>query len=401
MIKKISIDELKPGMEVVQLTSEMWKHLPYLYAEAGIIESAEEVARLKEQGYRQVFIEVEELFGLSDEERLDQLISGCEGKAGQKARTPFDKAIKEATITYEQAMGLAMQITSDVKLGRKVDFDTALETASTIVESAMSNPDTLVCLTQLSSFDDYTYTHSINVAAIAVVFGEYIGMSKKELALLGIAGMMHDLGKTEIPARIISKPGRLTKVECEEMKRHPGYGRTILQRNSDIPVRVLEAVRAHHEKYNGTGYPDGLTRKEIPAFARILCLADIYDALTSDRCYRDAILPNKALGVMYGMRDQDFDPVEIQLFIKCLGIYPSGSFVRLNTGDFALVFETNATEPLYPKIRIVMDKNMQPIKARDVDLRAEPKGNGGAIEIIECADPSIYRKNLMSYLTRN
>ena len=244
-------------------------------------------------------------------------------------------------------------------------------------------------------------THSINVAAIAVVFGEFIGMSREELTLLGIAGMMHDLGKTTIPARIISKPGRLTKSECEEMKRHPGYGRTILQRNSDIPVRVLEAVRAHHEKYNGSGYPDGLTRKQIPAFARILCLADIYDALTSDRCYRGAILPNKALGIMYGMRDQDFNPTEVQLFIKCLGIYPAGSFVRLNTGDFALVFETNGREPLYPKIRIVMNKEMRPIEARDVDLTEQPSGVNGGIEILECADPSTYRQTLMSYLTRN
>ncbi|MCJ2166290.1 HD-GYP domain-containing protein [Pseudodesulfovibrio sp. S3-i] len=401
MIKKIAIADLKPGMEVVQLSSEMWQHLPYLYADPGIIESEEEVTRLQELGYRQVFVAMKNDSDLSDEERLDLLITGCADVQRPKPRRPFDEAIRSAAITYEDAMGLAMRLVSDAKLGKKVDFTTAMETASSIVESALSNPDTLVCLTKLSNFDDYTYTHCINVAAIAVVFGDYIGMSREELTLLGVAGMMHDLGKTAVPARIVTKPGRLTKPECEEMKRHPGYGRTILQRNSDIPPRVLEAVRAHHEKYNGSGYPDGLTRKEIPAFARILCLADIYDALTSNRYYKDAIPPNKALGIMYGMRDQDFDPTEIQLFIKCLGIYPSGSFVRLNTGEYALVFETDAFKPLYPKIRIVMNKSMKPIDAKDVDLKDQTSDNGETIEIVECADPSAYRRELMTYLTGN
>nr|WP_287411180.1 HD-GYP domain-containing protein [Pseudodesulfovibrio sp.] len=398
MIKKIPINELKQGMEVVELSSEMWKHLPYLYAHPGIISSVEEVARIKAEGYQQVFVKTENSDGQSDEERLDHLIRQREETPLSTPRTPFSEAIKTASVTYESAMTYAMRIVNDAKLGRKIDYDTAVETASAIVDSAVSNPDTLVCLSKLSSFDNYTYTHCINVAAIAVVFGEFIGMSRDDLILLGTAGMMHDLGKTTVPSRIVNKPGRLTKFECEEMKRHPVYGRTILSKNRAIPSKVLVAVRAHHEKFNGTGYPDGLTRKDIPAFARILCLSDIYDALTSDRCYKHAILPNKALGIMYGMRDQDFDPTEIQLFIKCLGIFPSGSFVRLNTGNYALVFESNAQQPLYPKIKVIMDKQMRPIKAWDIDLSTQNPEAPDSVEITECADPSDYRQNLMEFM---
>ena len=400
MIKKISVQDLKPGMEVVQVAKEMWHHLPYLYAEPGIIESEDEVARLIKLGYKEAFVASDEDDGLSDEARLDRLIAGREHDREEPPRTPFGQAIASAQVTYEDAMAHAMQIARDAKLGRKMDYAASLETAGAIVESAVSNPDTLVCLAKLSEFDDYTYTHSINVAAISVVFGEYIGMSREELVLLGVAGMMHDLGKTTVPSGIINKPGPLNKAEREEVRRHPEYGCHILQRNSEIPDRVMKAVLHHHERYNGSGYPDGLTRKDVPAFARILCLADVYDALTSDRCYKNAILPNKALGIMYGMRDQDFDPVEVQLFIKCLGIFPAGSFVRLNTGEYALVFETNSHEPLNPKIRIIMDEEMKPIHTRDVDLTAQP-GGAGNIEILECADPSAYRKNLMNYLTRN
>lgn len=394
MIKKISIDELKPGMEVIKLSSEIWLHLPYLYMEPGVIESTEQVARIKAEGYQYVFVQTE-TSDESDERRLNELLAANDQGPVRKERVPFAKAIDEAQITYESAMSYAMQIVNDVKLGRKMDYETALETASAIVESTFKNPDTLVCLSKLSAFDDYTFTHSINVAAISVVFGEFIGMSREELTLLGMAGMMHDLGKTTLPSSIINKPGLLTEAEYEEMKRHPIYGRSILENSNHFPAKVLEAVRNHHEKYNGTGYPDGLSHKDIPPFSRILCLADIYDALTSDRSYKNAVAPNKALGIMYGMRDQDFDPQEIQLFIKCLGIYPSGSFVKLNTGDYALVYESNSDKPLFPKIKIVMDKNMRPLKARDVDLATQDEG----IEILDCADPSNYRHTLASYLT--
>ncbi|WP_319541766.1 HD-GYP domain-containing protein [uncultured Pseudodesulfovibrio sp.] len=398
MIKKISIDELEQGMEVVELSSEMWKHLPYLYTDPGIIESSEQIATIKKDGYQQVFVKVDNADGQSDEKRLDALLQREDTPLGT-VRTPFSEAIQTASVTYESAMSYAMRIVNDAKLGRKIDYESAVETASAIVDSAVSNPDTLICLSKLSSFDNYTYTHCINVAAIAVVFGEFIGMSRDDLILLGMAGMMHDLGKTTVPGPIVNKAGRLTKYEYEEMKRHPAYGCSILSKSTSIPTKVLKAIRLHHEKFNGTGYPDGLKRKDIPAFARILCLADIYDALTSDRCYKNAILPNKALGIMYGMRDQDFDSTEVQLFIKCLGIFPSGSFVRLNTGNYALVFESNPKQPLYPKIRVVMDKQMHPIKAMDIDLANQIPDEFGSVEIMECADPSGYRQNLMEFMT--
>ncbi len=402
MIRKISIDDLKPGMEVVKLSSEMWEHMPHLYARPGVIQSQEQVARLKEEGYRQVFVQIPgENKGLTDEQRLDQLIADRDAIPPYKEREPFARAMRSTNVTYESAMSCAMRIVNDAKLGRKMDYQAAVDTASAIVDCAIRNPDTLVCLSKLSAFDDYTYTHSINVAAIAVVFGEYIGMTREELVDLGMAGMMHDLGKTSVDQRIVNKPAKLTADEFAEMRKHPAYGVALLKASRDIPQRVLEAIRLHHEKYNGSGYPGGLTRKDIPAFARIICLADIYDALTSNRCYRDAILPNKALGIMYGMREQEFDPLEIQLFIKCLGIFPSGSLVQLNTGDYAVVRESNPGKPLSPRIRVILNKSMHPVRARDVDLAQAAEPGEPALEIIECADPGVYKKNLLSHMTVN
>ncbi|NDV19661.1 DUF3391 domain-containing protein [Pseudodesulfovibrio sp. JC047] len=394
MIKKIAINELTVGMEVVALSSSPWKHQPYLYAVPGVIESEDAITRIKKSGFQQVVVRTEDVEALADSTTLNTLLHHT-ASADSVQRAPFSEAIKTTRVTYESAMAYAMKIINDVKMGRGIDYETALETANAIVDSAISNPDTLICLSRLAAFDEYTYTHSINVAAIAVVFGEFIGMSRDDLVMLGLAGMMHDLGKTSVPTGIVHKNGRLSRFECAEMQRHPEYGYAILSRNTAIPHKVLEAVRAHHEKCNGSGYPNGLTRQDIPAFARILCMADIYDALTSDRCYKKGVLPNKALGIMYGMRDQDFDSVEVQLFIKCLGIFPAGSLVKLNTGDFALVFESNADRPLCPKIKIIMDHTMRPVTPWDLDLANQSSGKTPPVEIKECADPSKYRDTLL------
>jgi len=400
MIKKVPIDELKPGMEIVKLNSELWDHMPFLYTEPGIIKSKSQISRIREEGFLHAFIDIANPAGETDEKRLDHLISKREHTPPKKARTPFVREIEVATVTYENAMTHAKRIVHDAKMGRKVDYDASVATVSDIVDSAVRNPDTLLCLSKLSSHDSYTYAHSINVSAIAVVFGEYLGLSRPELVHLGISGMMHDLGKTAVPSQIINKTGRLTTDEFDEIKRHPQHGYDILKKHEEMPDEVLEAVRAHHEKFNGSGYPNGSARKNIPGFARILSLADVYDALTSDRSYKDAILPNKALAIMYGMREQDFDPLEVQLFIKCLGIFPSGSLVKLNTGSYGVVYESNPTLPLMPKIKIILDEDLRPIPSELVDLAAQQAVGEDNLEILECADPAGYKLNLKPYLTR-
>lgn len=397
MIKKISIDELKPGMTVVKLSSEVWEHLPFLYSNPGIIKSAAHIKQIKAEGYKQIFVE-SKVPSEPLEKRLDKMLTAKTPPT--KERVPFEQEIRIAEMAYENAMLHARRIINDAKLGRKMDYEASVQTVDAIVDSAVRNPDTLLCLSKLSKYDDYTYGHCINVSAISVVFGEFLGLDKEELTMLGVAGMMHDLGKTAVPSHIINKRARLTKSEFEEIKHHPQYGCDILKRQGNVPEEVIMAVRDHHEKYNGSGYPKQRTRKDTSAMARIISLADVYDALTSDRSYKDAILPNKALAIMYGMRDQDFDPHELQMFIKCLGIFPSGSLVKLNTGFYGVVYESNPLQPLMPKIKVILDQDLRPIPSELVDLAAQQAVGEENMEILDCAAPSTYRVNLKPYLTR-
>ncbi|MDD3311128.1 HD-GYP domain-containing protein [Pseudodesulfovibrio sp.] len=400
MIRKVSVEDLEPGMEVVQLSSELWEHMPNLYTRPGPIESREQVEVLLREGFSHAFVRLDAGDDRSAEDRLDRLVAERTFSPPIRPRVAFEKEIQVAAMAYENAMVHARRIITDVKMGRKVDYEASLETVGDIVESAVRNPDTLVCLSKLSTYDEYTYAHCINVATISVVFGEYLGMGNDELINLGVAGMMHDLGKTAVPSRIINKRARLTDQEFDEVKRHPEYGCRILEKNGDVPEEVLEAVRHHHEKYNGAGYPEHRVKRDISPLARIISLADVYDALTSDRSYKDAILPNKALAIMYGMREQDFDPMEVQLFIKCLGIFPAGSLVKLNNGAYGVVYESNPALPLLPKIKIILDEDLHPIPSELVDLAAEQALGHANLEILECADPSAYKINLKPYLTR-
>ncbi len=399
MIKKLSIDELKPGMTTVKLSSDIWEHLPSLYNRPGIIASESQIDRIRQEGFQHAFVELK-VPGESLDKRLDSMLSDRSTTPPEKEREPFENVIEVAQVAYDDAMVYAKRIIHDAKMGRKVDYQASVETVDNIVEAATRNPDTLICLSKLNRYDEYTYGHCINVSAISVVFGEYLGMERDELTALGIAGMMHDLGKTAVPERIINKRARLSEQEFEEIKRHPQYGADILKRQGDVPDNIIEAVRDHHEKFNGSGYPMNLTRKETSAMARIISLADVYDALTSDRSYKDAILPNKALAIMYGMREQDFDPLELQNFIKCLGIFPSGSLVKLNTGFYGVVYESNPQQPLMPKIKVILDQDLRPIPSELVDLAAEQAVGKDNLEILECADPSAYRVNLKPFLTR-
>lgn len=399
MIKKLSIDELKPGMEVVRLSSAFWEFMPNLYTKPGVIESKEQITQMRADGFQHAFVENKSHDRPLDK-RLDDMLANTRDVAPEKARVPFDDAMPLAAKAYDHAMVHARRIIHDVKLGRKVDYETSVENVDAIVDSAVRNPDTLLCLSKLSDYDEYTYSHCINVATIAVVFGEFLGMSREELILLGIAGMMHDLGKTVVPESIINKRARLSPSEFEEIKRHPEYGSAILKRQNDVPPSVIQAVHDHHEKYNGGGYPAKRGRSETSAMARIISLADVYDALTSNRSYKDAILPNKALAIMYGMREQDFDPLEVQMFVKCLGIFPSGSLVKLNTGFYAVVYESNPKAPIMPRIKIILDEDLRPVPTRLVDLAANEAEGDDKLEILECVDPASYRLNLKPYLTR-
>lgn len=224
---------------------------------------------------------------------------------------------------------------------KRLNIEKCLYLANEIVDEIRCSDSMLVETINLSSYDNYTYIHSINVDVLSVITGIALGLTDNQLRNLSQAALLHDLGKTSIPKEIINKPGALTEEEYEEIKKHPYYGYELLKDNDNIASVVRNAVYSHHENEDGTGYPRGLTSDKIHLFAKIIHIADVYDALTAKRIYKDPLNPADALEYMMAHAGTMFDKTVLEAFIRHIAPYPVGTSIILSTGQKALVVKNN------------------------------------------------------------
>ena len=224
-----------------------------------------------------------------------------------------------------------------------------------LVDTIVDNPKMYIDIDSLRIYDDCTYNHSLGVTVLSIAIGKSLGLSKKNLSQLALCALLHDIGKMHVPIEIISKPDKLTDEEFAEIKKHPCKGGSILKKNDLVSGLVLSGVISHHEKVDGTGYPNGLKGKHIPLFGRIVSCADVYDALTSTRPYRTPATPSEAIEYIMGGSGRQFDRGVVKGFLKCISPYPVGSCIKLSTGEKAIIVCQNSSNPMRPKI-FMMDK---------------------------------------------
>jgi putative nucleotidyltransferase with HDIG domain len=294
---------------------------------------------------------------------------------------------------YADALGHVRSFVDDVRRGTDIDYRKAAPLVENFIESVFRNETAAVTLFKLRGFDEYTYTHSINVSLLAVLLGKHLELDKPTLLRLGLAGMYHDVGKAKIPEGILNKPGKLTAAEFKIMQGHTLEGYKVMAAQKDVDPDILRAVVEHHERHDGSGYPRGLTDEQVGRFSRIISVVDVYDALTSRRVYKDAMAPAKALGMMYQWREKDFPHQAIESFIRCIGVYPVGSFVRLSGGEYGIVASANPLKPTKPEIKIIMDGKMRPQIPRALDLYAV-EGGPEAQEIVQVMNPAEFKIDL-------
>ncbi len=223
-----------------------------------------------------------------------------------------------------------------------------------LVENITSNAHMMFNMMDLKNYDDYTYRHSLSVSIYSTITGISMGMGMNALEKLALSGILHDMGKSRIPRWIVNKPGKLTEEEYSIMRRHPTLGVEMFPRTTvQISPKVLLAVEQHHERYDGTGYPKGIKGKEIGLFGRILAAADVYDALTSKRPYRNALMPNEAIEYIVANCGNHFDPEVVEAFFKSVEAYPLGVCVKLSNGAQAVVAKNYKENTLRPMVRII------------------------------------------------
>jgi len=252
-------------------------------------------------------------------------------------------------------------------------------------------------ISTLRVFDDYTFTHSVNVAMLSMCIGKRVNLSRRSLERLGICALFHDLGKIELPYEVLNKPGKLDENEFKLIEEHSlNSARMIvkLRASRDRKAKILLPPFEHHLKYDLSGYPFTNWKKPLTLFGRIIAIADVYDALTSPRVYRKfAMSPDRALGLMLDGSGTTFDPILIKIFINMLGIYPVGTLLKLDTGELALVISSSRKKGQKRPIATIMEKDTDGSyqKGETINLEKRDAQTGNYVrEIIETYHPSTF-----------
>jgi putative nucleotidyltransferase with HDIG domain len=244
-----------------------------------------------------------------------------------------------------------------------------------IIESLLKelkhNNDVLSLLTDVFSYDEYIFTHSLNVTMYSLAIGTNLGLNKNQLDLLGLGALLHDVGKMIVPNRILDKPERLTDDEYELIKQHTTAGYEILREVPNIHAVVAICALQHHERINGSGYPKGIFGNDMHLYSKIIAISDVFDAVTSNRVYRQAMLPHEGLELLYSGSDKLFDAKLVQIFRDSLSLYPTGLTVKLNDGRRGIVARQNAASTDRPIIRVIEENGFEVSIPYEVNLYEE------------------------------
>lgn len=255
------------------------------------------------------------------------------------------------------------------QMGQMLDTAVAEATVDACVHSILRNPEALLWMSRIKNQNEYTAEHCLNVCVLAIAFGRHLRMTEEELHLLGLCGLLHDVGKMHIPTEILDKPGRLTQDEFEVMKQHTLIGHGLLENQADgLHHLALDVALNHHERPDGGGYPRGLGAREIAEFARIISVVDAYDAITSNRCYAPEQPSADAQKIIFENRGTQFDEEVALQFIQAVGPYPAGTLVELRNGMVGIVLAGKPRFRHLPTVLVLRDENKQPMEERTVEL---------------------------------
>jgi putative nucleotidyltransferase with HDIG domain len=268
----------------------------------------------------------------------------------------------------ENSRAAVQNLFHDVRLGNAIALTDVLPIVDEISASVSRNPSALISISRLRSADEYTYMHSISVSAMMINLARHLGLEEGMMRDIGMAGLLHDVGKLEVPIDVLNKPGRLTDEEFSIMRTHSELGYESLRRAGGVSDMALDVCLHHHEKIDGSGYPNRLNGEEITFFSKMGAVCDVYDAMTSQRSYKEPWTPAEAISAMFSWKGH-FDADILTGFIRSLGIYPVGSLVRLRSSHLALVIENNSSALTKPIVRVFFSlSERSPVMPRDVDL---------------------------------
>ena len=275
-----------------------------------------------------------------------------------------------ATRAYDSAVDTMNEVLEGIQQGKGVDVDRVKEAVTPMIDSVLRNQDAMAWLVYLRKRDQYTYQHSIASSVWAVMLGRHLGFDRHGLDTLAMGGMLLDIGKAKLPESLLLKEGPLDESEFAQIKAHVRFGLEMVRSTPGINADVLAMIASHHERHDGSGYPDGLAGNDIPVFGRISGLIDCFDAMTTHRPYATAKSSYDAIRELNGQAGIKFQKELVEQFVQALGMFPTGTLVELSTGEVGIVVEQNRVRRLRPRIMVLLDANQQPTSGtRILDLR--------------------------------
>ena len=404
MFKKVDSSQLKVGMYVHDLSCDWMTH-PFM-RNRFLLRSDDEIRKIIAAGIHDVVIDNSKGLDVQDAPTVAQAAAAIERELVQIASAPqlvtrvsLGMELARATQLRKQASGLVRTVMADVRLGNAVDIDRVEPMVEDITESILRNPGALVGLLRIKTKDDYTFLHSISVCALMVAFCRSRGLDAATTHQAGLGGLLHDTGKALVPDAILNKPGPLSPEEFALVQRHPRDGHAILLQTPEVGPIPLDITLHHHERRDGSGYPDGLAGDAIGELAQMAAIVDVYDALTSERSYHKAIPAADALRKIYEWSKFHFNPVFAQDFMRCVGIYPVGTMVKLESGRLAVVIEAHESNLLAPKVNVFFSTRSNAyIKPETVDL-SRGLGFGGGDKIVGHESAAKWQVDPMRFLS--
>jgi putative nucleotidyltransferase with HDIG domain len=306
---------------------------------------------------------------------------------------------ERAKKTYFDALEVVTSTFDDVRLGRIPKVEATRKVVNDIVDVVFTDHNAMLCLTMIKAYDDYTFNHSVNVSILAVALSKALGMDENMINEIGVAGLLHDIGKTKTEKKIILKPGKLTEGEFSVVKKHPEKGYEILSQMDGVNKNTMDIVLQHHVHYDKKGYPKFEPTDELNPYCTLITTADTYDAITTFRPYQKAVTPKEAIDIMLRFEDRYFEKHILSKFVEILGMFPTGSFVRLDTNEIALVSKQSPNDPGSPLVKVVLDANGEQVdEVIETDL-SETDGNGDKKrQIVSAIDPTFMGLNVLDYV---
>ena len=393
MIKRIPVESLRVGMYITDLNND-W--IPHNHDKRrGFVKREETIERVRRIGVSHLYIDTAR--GLDSEDAVPaqevdrhneaSLQQAAESAPADSKYVPLEKEMQRATEVHSQAQSLVDNLMQDVKLGHAIDVTPIQSLASNLKTSVFSNPNALSALGRIRQKDNYLLEHSVNLSVLMSVFGKGLELPGEVLEEIIVGALLHDIGKILTPDEILHKPGKLTAREFAVMKEHVAHSRDILMNSENVGELTLLTAAQHHERLDGTGYPDGLSGEQISRYGRMAAIADVYDAITADRVYHKGITPTQGLKKLLEWSGDHLDHALVHEFIRCLGIYPIGSVVLLESGRLGIVIETNPEDQRLPVVRLFFNARLrQHITLERLDL-SRP---GNQDRILNSVDPAAY-----------